>query len=67
MQANQQLQSEARAMEERAVVPSMVDLSTPEEHCRSEIENNCLGDTIKAQFSFELLRYATSQGNQEAW
>ncbi len=66
MQANQQSQSEARAMEERAVVPSMLDLSTLEELCRSEIESNCLGDPTNARFSFELLRHATSQDNQEA-
>jgi hypothetical protein len=53
-------------MEERAVVPSMLDLSTLEEHCMSEIENGCLGDPINARFSFELLRHATSQDNQEA-
>src|SRR5260370_25581854 len=66
MEANQQSQSEARAMEERAVVPSMLDLSTLEERCMSEIENDCLGDPTNARFSFELLHRATWQGNQEA-
>ena len=66
MQANQQSQSEARALEERAVVSGMLDLSTLEEHFRSEIESNCLGDPTNTRFSFELLRHATSRENQEA-
>src|SRR6266851_3022091 len=66
MQANEQSQSEARAMEERAVVPGMLDLSTLEERCMSEIENDCLGDPTNARFSFELHHRATWQGNQEA-
>lgn len=66
MQANQQLQSVARAMEERAVVPSLLDLSTLEERCMSEIENGCLGDPANARYSLELLRHATSRDNQEA-
>ena len=69
MQANQQSQSEARAMEKRAVVPGMLNLSTLEERCMSEIENDCLGDPTNARFSFELLRRATSRDNEarEAW
>src|SRR5437588_708521 len=66
MQANQQSQSEARDMEERAGVPGMLDLPILEEHCRSEIENDCLADPTNARFSFELLRHATSRDNQEA-
>jgi hypothetical protein len=53
-------------MEERAGVSSLLDLSTLEERCMSEIENDCLGDPTNARFSFELLRHATSQDNQEA-
>lgn len=53
-------------MEERAVVPGMLNLSTLEEHCMRKIENDCLGDPTNARFSFELLRHATSQDNQEA-
>jgi hypothetical protein len=66
MHAVQQSQPEARAMEERAVIPGMLNLSTLEERCMSEIENDCLGDPTNARFSFELLRHATSQDNQEA-
>src|ERR1700676_3035174 len=66
MPANQQSQSEARAMEERTVVSGMLDLSTLEERCMSEIENDCLADPTNARFSFELLRHATSRDNQQA-
>ena len=66
MHTVQQSQPEVRVMEERAVVPGMLNLSTLEERCMSEIENDCLGDPTHAQFSFELLRHATSQDNQEA-
>jgi hypothetical protein len=44
----------------------MLNLSTLEERCMSEIENDCLGDPTNARFSFELLHRATWQGNQEA-
>ena len=66
MQANQQSQPEVRAIEEQAVVLSMLDLSTLEERCMSEIENDCFRDLANAHFSFELLHRAASQGNQEA-
>lgn len=66
MQANQESQAEVRAMEERAVVPGMLDLTTLEERCMSEIENNGLGDPTHARFSFELLHRATWQDNEEA-
>src|ERR1700730_6102138 len=53
-------------MEERAVVPGMLNLSTLEEHCMREIENDCFKDPTNARVSFELLRHATLQDNQEA-
>lgn len=53
-------------MEEQAVVSSMLDLATLEERCMREIENDCFKDLANAHFSFELLRHATSQDNQEA-
>jgi hypothetical protein len=55
MHINQQPQQEVRNMEERAVVSSMLDLSTLEERCMSEIENDCFRDLANARFSFELL------------
>jgi hypothetical protein len=53
-------------MEERAGVSSMLDLSTLEERCMSEIENDGFRDLTNAQFSLELLHRATWQGSQEA-
>lgn len=53
-------------MEERAVVPAMQNVLTLEEHCMREIEKDGLRDPNHALFSFELLRRATSQDNQEA-
>jgi hypothetical protein len=53
-------------MEERAVVPSMLNLSSLEEHCMSEVANDCFRDPANARFSFELFHRAASQGNQEA-
>ena len=44
----------------------MLDLSTLEERCISEIENDGFRDLTNAQFSLELLHRATWQGNQEA-
>jgi hypothetical protein len=38
-------------MEERTVVPAMLNPLTLEELCRCEIESNCLGDLVKALFS----------------
>jgi len=53
-------------MEKRAGVSSMLDLSTLEERCMSEIENDGFRDLTNAQFSLELLHRATWQGSQEA-
>jgi sulfur transfer complex TusBCD TusB component (DsrH family) len=53
-------------MEEQAVLSSMLDLSTLEERCMSEIENDSFKDLTNAQFSLELLHRAASQGSQEA-
>jgi hypothetical protein len=58
--------SEVEPLEERIVATTTLNLSTLEELCRSEIVSNCLGDPTNARFSFELLRHATSQDNQEA-
>jgi hypothetical protein len=58
--------SEVEPLEERIVATTTLNLSTLEELCRSEIESNCLGDPTNARFSFELLRHATLQDNQEA-
>jgi DNA-directed RNA polymerase specialized sigma24 family protein len=44
----------------------MLDLSTLEERCMSEIENDGFRDLTNAQFSLELLHRATWQGSQEA-
>src|ERR1700674_32608 len=60
------LHGDGRAMEERAGVSSMLDLSTLEERCMSEIENDGFRDLTNAQFSLELLHRATWQGSQEA-
>lgn len=66
MQADQQSQPEVRNMEERAVVPGILNLSTLEERCMSEVANDCFRDPAGALFSFELFHRAASQGNQEA-
>jgi hypothetical protein len=63
---DKQTQTEERAMEERAGVSSMLDLSTLEKRCMSEIENDDLRYLTNAQFSSELLHRATWQGNQQA-
>lgn len=67
MQVNQQTHMEVRAMQEQSCIPSTLDLATLEVCCRSEIEHACLKDAVNAPFSFELLRRATSQDNQQAW
>jgi hypothetical protein len=67
MQAKQQSQPEARALQEHSRVPDMLDLSTLEACCRREIENNCLADQTNAPFSIALLRRATTQDDQQAW
>jgi hypothetical protein len=66
MQVNRLSQSETRALEARAGGPSMLDLSTLEELCRSEIESNRLADPTSTRFSFELLRCAVSRDSQQA-
>lgn len=70
MQTDQQSRSEGRAMEERVGVSNILHLSTLEEGCKSEIENDSFRDLTNAPFSLELLRRAVWQGNQtarEAW
>jgi hypothetical protein len=53
-------------MEERADVTCILHLSTLEEGCKSEIENDDFRDLTNAPFSMELLHRAAWQGNQAA-
>ena len=67
MQAQQLSQIEARALQEQSRAPRLLDLSTLEACCRSEVEKGYFADPTKARFSMELLRRAISQNNQQAW
>jgi hypothetical protein len=67
MQAKQQSQLEARALQEPSRAPRLLDLSTLEVCCSREVEKGYLADPTTARFSIELLHRVTSQDNQQAW
>jgi hypothetical protein len=67
MQARQQSHLEARTLQESSRALRLLDLSTLEACCRSEVEKGYFADPTKVRFSIELLRRATSQDNQQAW